>query len=590
MRKGNARFGKRDMGYVQTLNSLVLGLFASGEPGFWLDPSDLSTMYQDSAGTTPVTAVEQPVGLILDKSKGLVQGVELVTNGNFVTNTSGWTISEGDGTFVGNGGSATLTFGTVATAALYAFTATIGKWYYVSYTILANIDGGVTGFQFYGNVGGADVSFQGGLNAGTYHGFMYATSTTGFVWVRHPFAGSVTITGVSVKSVAGTHYYQSTAGVRPVLSARVNLLTKTELWTAPWTIDAGLTSATVITAPDGTNTACSILNKAGTSSHQFYQSSTISTTTITNSVLAAPGTVGWLGVAFNNSAAVDGAFFNLSTGALGTVTAGATATITAHPQYAGWYICTVSRTYTAGTKALIIEAHTADNQSSTYSAAGTETVKVWHPDLRPSDQATGLIPTYQRVNTSTDYDTAGFPLYLSGNGTQWMQCATQDYTGVNKMLVCAGVRKRSDAAASVLLELSTIVTNAGTFAIYAPNSPGEYVFPLNGTALSGQIATTFNAPITNVLSVAYDISQASAALETIPRVNGATPTLALFGAASAGTGNFGNYPAYLFCRAGTSLFLTGNIYGLVARGSTVASNAAQIAATENWTDSKCRAY
>lgn len=43
-------------------------LFAAGEQGVWLDPSDLSTMFQDSPGTTPVTAAGQPVGLILDKS------------------------------------------------------------------------------------------------------------------------------------------------------------------------------------------------------------------------------------------------------------------------------------------------------------------------------------------------------------------------------------------------------------------------------------------------------------------------------------------------------------------------------------------
>ena len=43
-------------------------LFASGEQGIWLDPSDFSTLYQDAAGTTPVTALGQPVGKILDKS------------------------------------------------------------------------------------------------------------------------------------------------------------------------------------------------------------------------------------------------------------------------------------------------------------------------------------------------------------------------------------------------------------------------------------------------------------------------------------------------------------------------------------------
>lgn len=43
-------------------------LFAAGEQGVWYDPSDFSTLFQDSAGTIPITAVEQPVGKILDKS------------------------------------------------------------------------------------------------------------------------------------------------------------------------------------------------------------------------------------------------------------------------------------------------------------------------------------------------------------------------------------------------------------------------------------------------------------------------------------------------------------------------------------------
>lgn len=34
----------------------------------WYDPSDLSTLFQDSAGTTPVTADGDPVGLMQDKS------------------------------------------------------------------------------------------------------------------------------------------------------------------------------------------------------------------------------------------------------------------------------------------------------------------------------------------------------------------------------------------------------------------------------------------------------------------------------------------------------------------------------------------
>ncbi|TPJ52711.1 hypothetical protein [Mesorhizobium sp. B2-6-4] len=43
-------------------------LFANGETGAWYDPSDLSTLFQDSAMNTPVTANGDPVGAILDKS------------------------------------------------------------------------------------------------------------------------------------------------------------------------------------------------------------------------------------------------------------------------------------------------------------------------------------------------------------------------------------------------------------------------------------------------------------------------------------------------------------------------------------------
>lgn len=45
-----------------------LSLFSAGEQGVWYDPSDLSTLFQDAAGTIPVTAAEQPVGLMRDKS------------------------------------------------------------------------------------------------------------------------------------------------------------------------------------------------------------------------------------------------------------------------------------------------------------------------------------------------------------------------------------------------------------------------------------------------------------------------------------------------------------------------------------------
>lgn len=50
------------------IGTRIAELFANGEQGVWFDPSDISTLYQDAAGTIPVTGVEQPVGRMLDKS------------------------------------------------------------------------------------------------------------------------------------------------------------------------------------------------------------------------------------------------------------------------------------------------------------------------------------------------------------------------------------------------------------------------------------------------------------------------------------------------------------------------------------------
>jgi hypothetical protein len=66
-------------GQFGSLENAVRSLFADGTPGVWYDVSDLSTLFQDVAGTTPVTASGQTVALMLDKSQGLVRGAEEIT-------------------------------------------------------------------------------------------------------------------------------------------------------------------------------------------------------------------------------------------------------------------------------------------------------------------------------------------------------------------------------------------------------------------------------------------------------------------------------------------------------------------------------
>lgn len=61
-----ANYGK--LGAAADPDAVIEALFANNEQGLWYDFSDLTTMFQDRAGTTPVTADGQTVGKILDKS------------------------------------------------------------------------------------------------------------------------------------------------------------------------------------------------------------------------------------------------------------------------------------------------------------------------------------------------------------------------------------------------------------------------------------------------------------------------------------------------------------------------------------------
>lgn len=63
--------GTRTTLRLTTLAASLAGIFAPADIGDIFDPSDMSTMWQDAAGTTPA-AIEQPVGRIVGKVRGTV--------------------------------------------------------------------------------------------------------------------------------------------------------------------------------------------------------------------------------------------------------------------------------------------------------------------------------------------------------------------------------------------------------------------------------------------------------------------------------------------------------------------------------------
>jgi hypothetical protein len=153
--------------------------------------------------------------------------------------------------------------------------------------------------------------------------------------------------------------------------------------------------------------------------------------------------------------------------------------------------------------------------------------------------------------------------------------------GTDKMTVFAGVRKLSDAAAGMLLELSASSTaNTGTIATFAPYNAGtgNYAFRSFGTAqVDATTASTFAAPVTSVLSGIGDIAGDNSTL----RVNGAQ---AATSATNQGTGNFGNYPLFIGARNSASLFFSGHLYSLIVRGTQ--SDSKRISSTETWVAGK----
>ncbi len=84
-------FGIKTFGFGSSEFS-PLDLFAGGKQGAWYDPSDKTTLFQDVAGTVPVTKDGDPVGLMLDKSQGLKLSPNILPNSDFSDGLTGWRV------------------------------------------------------------------------------------------------------------------------------------------------------------------------------------------------------------------------------------------------------------------------------------------------------------------------------------------------------------------------------------------------------------------------------------------------------------------------------------------------------------------
>jgi hypothetical protein len=427
-------------------------LFAASEPGVWYDPSDLTTLFTDSAGTIPVTAPNQTVGKMLDKS--------------------------------GRGNHATQ--------------ATLGQ--------------------------------------------------------------------------------RPTYGINPITGTR-NLLTYTEQFdNAAWTKTRSSISANVASAPDGTTTADKIVEDTSNNSHFIAQSvSVAANASMAISIYAKPSGRDFLAIATQDQAGTfRTSYFNLSSGTVGTVAAGQTASILSSGD--GWYRCTVVQSQSATSGAFAFyPSPAAVNGSTTYLGNGTSGILIWGAQLELGTSATA----YQRVTTQYDVTQAGVQSvsYLAFDGVDDGMVTGTITPAIDKVQVFAGVRKFGTTG--ILVELSS-GASTGSFVAYS-EAPAGWGFNSQGSIQrAAQVVTGFPSPITNVFTGMGDISGDRITL----RLNG---TQVAQSTGDQGTGNYLAYPLFIGRRNNISVPFNGRLYSLITRfGANLTDG--QITSTESWVNSKTGAY
>jgi hypothetical protein len=559
-------------------------LFALAEPGVWFDPSDLTTLFQDTAGTTPVTTTGQSVGLMLDKSKGLVLGSELARV-TFDGTVDGFAAALGSVAAVG--GALELTTSASNGYAFRDFATTVGTWYRITGKVRrVSGAGGVilkaATTSFTNIASGTSVVSSSFVDVAIYY---LATTTTTRIYIQQDGAGAASVFALDdlvYRELPGNHAVQATTANRPTygihpFGGRRNLLVRTEEFdNGSWTKENATVTANAAVSPDGTTTAEKIIATAVSSGHGVYQG----VATVTSSAYTLSAYFKSSEYAFASIAGYDNATFYATFDlTLGTVvnTSGLSASsITAVGN--GWYRCTISRTATITGTSFWYARPLPTATYTSYTGDGTSGILVWGAQLELGSTATA----YQRVTDQYNVTEAGVSSvsYLFFDGVNDSLATPTITPGVDKAQVFAGVRKLSDSAIRIVLETGTTGGNSSITLAAPRTSTVSYAFTSRGSsegdARTG--ANTFVAPIANVLTGIGDIAGDNA----LVRVNGVQAGQST---ADQGTGNYAAAAIYIGARNNAEFFFSGHLYGLIARfGPNL--DTGQISSTETWVAGK----
>jgi hypothetical protein len=490
-----------------------LQLFADNEVGAWYDPSDLTTLYEDAAGTVPVTAVEKPVGLMLDKSKGLVLGVER------------------------SGGLATGTLN------LAAFATDTGETLPADVKVLkfvVSVSAFTSGSLTIG-VGAQSVTANRALtisSAGTFSAIYMIPASETVIQYRTLGSGFVgTIDNISVRELPGNHAYTPGATSvqttnSPRLSARYNLLQYTEDFSnAAWVL-AGSVLGSVVpptrtsytgTLPNGTTgTIYRFSFPAVTAANSFSIAYQISNLAQQASVNYKPS------LYIKRVSGGTKLPLLVESSTTGPTSGGYTSSVLDVTD--SWVQYSYLSALTGTPAGNIVPTFGFDGRIPSNLNLGAITVDVWGADFRVANDGAGL-PLYQRVGNgavgSADYDQTGFPQGESFDGTDDYHIAAVSGGATTAFFFCASIRLGRVGS------VQTIFSDAGTNTGYRVriNASNQLEFSAgNGSAYTTATTTAaLGLAERAVITCWHDGTNLNA------QINNGTVAQAAFATATAGT-------------------------------------------------------
>jgi hypothetical protein len=480
--------------------------------------------FDDPNGTVPVFSALQSTrgrGLLLDRSRGLVRGAELVLNGTNLVDTANWVAVTATISAFSGGLSVTGT-GPNARGEQINRPSGVGKWFYLTANVQLGV--GVTSarIDYAKTSDGSSIVSAVANTSGTVRMYVQGIESTCQVKCRIVTGtGTVVFSDISVKEVLGNHMVQPTSTARGEISRRVNRLTNTSF-----------TLGAVGTIPtdwiERGNVIGRILDDAASPSGKAMR--------ITVSV--GGGIASTSDIRTNSTDLVSGASVTVrilaksvsGTTNLAWAAAVSTGLIPLTSEYEWKEVTFVASSTTNG---LFL------------GASGVGVFDVAAVDMRLTADAIPSIPSYQAVRSATDYDEVGFPAYWRGQTDDWAK-ARINPNGATKVLVMTAVQKMSTGTELYVEHGNRGTFNAGTFSLFVSGTKAG--FTAHGTVLpSGDAEVTMLITSRAALLAYGNIPTDYRALTSSTGVTGSQTN-------DVGIGSFTEQDTFFGSRTGTILF------------------------------------